>query len=273
MIDVFQSCKFCGKNIHQINTIHDLVECESCDLIFSRKKFSQQEFRSIYDQLYNSENPKYKIHSIIEYEQLRKGILKVGYNRRRLVKKYIRDNSNILEIGSGIGLMGCFIQQTFPNSSFTGIEIDEKVNEKARSFGLEVHRGDFSIIKDMEGSYDVVLMWEVLEHIQDMELCLSLIKSKLKVGGLFIFSVPNYDKRLNYKSPGDNIFQDGPPIHLNFFRKKAIRKIFDSKDFEIVHLEKKKFPYLNIKSLKSMFLKVLTGKYEGPTLFCVIRKI
>lgn len=272
MIEVFENCKYCGENIRQINSTHELVECESCELIFSRKKFSQQEFKEIYDRLYNDKNPKYKAHSIIEYDQLKKGILNVGYNRRRLVKKYIRDNSEILEIGSGIGLMGCFIQQTFPNSSFTGVEIDEKITEKARSFGLNVLQGDFSIIKDLDGSFDVVLMWEVLEHIQDMEQCLGLIKSKLKSGGLFIFSVPNYDKRLNYRAPGDIIFQDGPPIHLNFFRKKAIIKIFDSEDFEIVSLEKKKLPYFNFKSISTMFLKVLTGKYEGPTFFCVIRK-
>lgn len=272
MSGVFENCKYCGEEIRRINATHDLVECGNCELIFSRKKFSQQEFQEIYDKLYNDDNPKYRSHSILEYEQMKQGIVKVGYNRSRLVRKYVRNDSDVLEIGSGIGLMGCFIKKTFPNNSFTGVEIDEKVNEKARSFGLDVHQGDFSIIKDVDRQFDVVLMWEVLEHIQDMKKCLTLIKDKLKPGGLFIFSVPNYDKRLNYKAPGDNIFQDGPPIHLNFFSKRAVQKIFKSEDFEILSLEKKKLPYFNFSSLSTHFLKVLIGKYEGPTLFCVLRK-
>ena len=265
-------CKFCGGEIRVVNVTYDLVECLSCYLIFSKKIFSQDELQKVYDHLYNDDKPKYRTHSIFEYEQLKKGITKVGYNRNRLIKKYINNSSKVLEIGSGIGLMGCFIQRNYPNSSYTGVEIDEKVNDKARSFGLNVHQGDFSVIGNFKNKFDIVLMWEVLEHIQDLKKCLSLISSKLTKGGLFIFSVPNYNKKFNYNFPGDKIFQDGPPIHLNFFRKKSIQKFFETEDFEILSFRKKRLPYFNIKSFKQMFLKVLLGKYEGPTLFCVIRK-
>lgn len=269
---MFENCKLCGNDIKVINQTYDLVECSDCNLIFSKKKFSQNDFEKIYDHLYNSYDPKYKTHSILEYEQLKKGIVKVGYNRKRLIRKHVKDNSRILEIGSGIGLIGCFIQKLFPNSSFTGVEIDEKVNEKARSFGLDVRQGDFSMIEDLDSQYDVVMMWEVLEHIQDLNKCLTLINRKLAKGGLFIFSVPNYDKRLNYNLPEDRIFQDAPPIHLNFFRKKSIQSIFNSEDFEILSFKKKKLPFLNVRSFYQMFFKILIGKYEGPALFCVIRK-
>lgn len=265
-------CKFCGSETRVVNRTYDLVECLSCYLIFSSKKFSQVELQEVYHHLYNDDDPKYRTHSIFEFEQLKKGITKVGYNRNRLIKKYINNNSKVLEIGSGIGLMGCFIKKNYPRSSYTGVEIDEKVNDKARSFGLNVHQGDFSVIGNFKSNFDIVLMWEVLEHIQDLKNCLSLINSKLTKGGLFIFSVPNYSKILNYKFPGDNIYQDGPPIHLNFFREKSIQKLFESNDFEIVSLKTKKLPYLNFKSFEQMFLKVLLGKYEGSTLFCVLRK-
>lgn len=265
-------CKFCGGEIQLINKTYHLVECLNCFLIFSRKKYSQNELKAVYNHLYNDDNPKYSTYSIFEYEQLKNGITNIGYNRERLIKNYINNNSKILEIGSGIGLIGCYIQKNYPNSPYTGVEIDEKINDKAKLFGLNVQLGDFGVIGDFENKFDIVLMWEVLEHIQDLKKCLSLISNRLTKGGLFIFSVPNYDKKFNYKFSGDKIFQDGPPIHLNFFRRKSIEKLFESDDFEILSFRKKKFPYFNFKSYKQMFLRIFLGKYEGSTLFCVLRK-
>lgn len=269
---MYETCKYCGNKVEVVNKTYNLVECGNCFLIFSKKKYSQDEIQEVYDHLYNDENPQYKLHSIDEFELLKKGKIRVGYNKKKLLNKYLNNRSKVLEIGSGIGLMGCFVQNNNPNRSYTGVEIDEKANEKAKSFGLDVHQGDFSIIESFYGEYDVVLMWEVLEHIQDIKRCLSIINSKLVNGGVFIFSVPNYDKRFNYFAPKDNLFTSGPPIHLNFFRKKSIYKIFNSKEFEILDLRRKRLPYLNIKSFRKMFFKILRGKFEGPTLYCVIRK-
>lgn len=269
---MFETCKYCGNKIGVVNKTHNLVECVNCFLIFSQKTYSQDEIQEVYDHLYNDENPQYKRHSIVEFEQLKKGKIQVGYNKSRLINKYLNNNSKVLEIGSGIGLMGCFIKRNIPKCSYTGVEIDKKVNEKAKSFGLDVHLGDFTIIENFDREYDVVMMWEVLEHIQDLKKCLSIINNKLVKGGVFIFSVPNYDKRFNYNSPKDKLFTSGPPIHLNFFRKKSIYKIFNSEDFEILDFRRKKLPYLNLKSLYKMFFKVVRRKFEGPTLYCVIRK-
>ncbi len=269
---MFKTCKYCSNQIEVVNKTYDLVECVNCFLIFSRKIYSQDEIQEVYSHLYNDENPQYKIHSIVEFEQLKKGKIQVGFNKNRLLNKYINNNSKVLEIGSGIGLMGCFIQRNFPNSSYAGVEIDEKANEKAKSFDLDVHQGDFTIIENFDIECDVIMMWEVLEHIQNLKKCLSIINNKLIKGGVFIFSVPNYDKRFNYNSPNDKLFTSGPPIHLNFFRKKSIYKIFNSDNFEVLEFRRKKLPYLNFKSLYRMFFKILCGKFEGPTLYVVIRK-
>lgn len=272
MTNFFKECKYCKGNFEEINKKFNLVKCKNCQLIFARNIFQQNEFEETYNKLYNSENPKYSNHSLIEYEQLKAGIYKIGYNRKILINKYVSPEANILEIGSGNGLTGCYIRNKFPGTEFTGIELDKKISEKAQSFGLNILIGDFSLMDNMEEKYDVVLMWEVLEHIQDLKKCIELVSKRLKPGGNFIFSVPNYNKRNNYKNKKDSIYQDSPPIHLNFFTKDSIEKIFNSKNFKIVSLKKKKLPYLNISSLKKMLLRIISFQYEGPTLFCVIEK-
>lgn len=272
MGNIFENCKFCGDEIKSENQRFNLVECQNCKLIFSSKIYKQAEFEEIYDHLYNSANPKYKLHSIKEYEEIKKNIFRIGYNRKRIINHYLKNNSKILEIGSGIGLMGSFVKNKFPKSNYTGIEIDEKISEKARSFGLNIINGDFKLMESINEKFDVILMWEVLEHIQDLKKCVDLIAKSLDTNGLFIFSVPNYDKRNNYQNKEDNIYQDGPPIHLNFFREQSINEIFNSQKFEILSCKKKKLPYLNLKSIRSMFFKLITGKYQGPTIFCIIKR-
>ncbi len=269
---MFETCKYCDSAIRVLNKTYDLVECDNCSLIFSRKIYTQEELQTIYNQLYNKINPQYKYHSITEFEQLKKGKVEIGFNKKRFIKKFIKNSSKVLEIGSGVGVIGCYIRQNFPTAFYTGVEIDAVTNQKAKSLGLNVHHGDFSIIEDFSDKYDVILMWEVLEHIQNLKVCISLIEKKLTHDGVFIFSVPNYDKRFNYKNPGDKLYTSPPPIHLNFFREKSIHKIFNSKKFEIKTIRKKKIPYLNTRSLKQMFLKIITGNFEGPTIYSVIRK-
>lgn len=162
------------------NNKFSLVKCESCHLVFSERIFSQDEFKKIYDHLYNSENPKYKNHSIRKLEQMSNGEYSIGYNRKRILHKHITPSATILEIGSGNGLLGCYPKEKFPNTNYTGIELDMEMSKKARSFGLKIINGDFSVLENIEEKFELIFRWEVLEHIQDLDRCIKLISNALK---------------------------------------------------------------------------------------------
>ena len=270
----FKRCKYCSSETELVNKILNLVECHNCGLIFSRTKFSQKELKEKYAELYNAaENPKYAVHSINDFNNLKNGKIKVGYNRAGIIQKSVKENDKVLEIGAGVGLVGAYLSKKYPKVKYEGIELDPETGEKARALGIEVHTGDFSMIGNLERRYDVIMMWEVLEHIQDVKSCLELIHQKLNRDSLLIFSVPNYDKKLNFKGVDDRIFQSGPPVHLNFFRKSSIASIFNSHLFQVKHIKVKRFPYANLfsKSFYKMIPKVILGTYHGPTLYAVIR--
>lgn len=59
--------------------------------------------------MYNKENSEYQRHSKTEFDQIvKKQIIKIGYNRAKLIKRNILklNCQSVLEIGSGIGLIG-----------------------------------------------------------------------------------------------------------------------------------------------------------------------
>ncbi len=276
MIDQeFQVCKACGGTIKIENSTYNLVKCVKCEFVFCKLIFSEEEFTATYKKLYSGAlKEAYTRHSVHEYEDLKKGKVIIGHNRSRILSKYMQKYGQVLEIGSGVGLIGSYLKR-FPKIAFTGIELDSATHEKALKLGLNSINGDFSIMADLPNSYDTILMWEVLEHLQDLDLFLILAYEKLNVGGSIILSVPNYDKRLNYKNHGDKIYQDAPPIHLNFFTIKTINDTFKNRNFEIRLCASKKMPYFNIKD--RMFyinaVKALFGKYHGSTIYFAAVKI
>lgn len=270
----FTTCKVCNSKIDAVNIKFDLVKCRSCEFVFSKIIFTEDEFIATYDRLYNSkEDLKYNKHTIEEYNKLKDNLIEIGYNRKRIINKIISNTpQNILEIGSGIGLIGMFLKK-FSSVTYTGLELDKKTHERALSLGVNSVNGDFSKMKTLEQKFDVIMMWEVLEHLQDLNLFFQLTKERLKPEGLFVFSVPNFDKIKNYSNPGDAIHQSGPPIHLNFFTKNSVKNVLNNFGFEIVNLREKKMPYFNYKDLNfyKMFFKSLLGKYNGPTLYVVAK--
>jgi 2-polyprenyl-3-methyl-5-hydroxy-6-metoxy-1,4-benzoquinol methylase len=270
---IYKECKICGSQIKRINIQHNLIECVSCNLVFCEKKFTKEEFVDVYNKLYNSLSlkPQYAIHSVKEYNDLLKGKINIGYNRRRIINEIVNNKSKVLEIGSGVGLIGMYLTKK-KDIKYQGIEIDKKTHLKAKELGVNSINGDFSVMSKLKVKYDTIMLWEVLEHLQDVNMFLDLVKERLLNNGNLVFSVPNYDKRKNFNKKNkdiDNLYQSGPPIHLNFFTKNSILNILNYHGFTVKYIRVKRFPYLNLKRPKFYreFFKSIFGFYEGPTLY------
>lgn len=269
----YKECKICQGEVKLINEKFNLAQCYNCKLIFCLTIYSQDQFIAVYDELYNKENAIYRNHAIVEYAMLLENKkIKVGYHRSRLLRKHVLNGKceSVLEIGSGIGLIGSYIRNENEKIKYLGIEIDKESYQKSKFLKLNTINDDFTAIESIEESFDVIMLWEVLEHLQDLKLFLELAYEKLNKNGKVILSTPNYNKIFNYpKRDGDAIFQDKPPVHLNFFTKENISSIFEINHFVECKATVKKFPYLEIKSKKFFtdFFKSLFNSYNGSTIY------
>lgn len=115
-----------------------------------------------------------------------------------LIKKLIKKsglpvNSRFLDIGCGRGRI-LNILLTF---GFTGVGIDtqdiclEICKKRLQGKQIELK----SNLEDVEGTFDLIIMSSVLEHIKDDQLYLKKISKYLNKGGYFLFTVPG-DMRL-----------------------------------------------------------------------------
>ncbi|ULC60582.1 class I SAM-dependent methyltransferase [Flaviramulus sp. BrNp1-15] len=242
------------------------------------KLYSHDEIIQLYDKLYNNENAKYSSYVINEYDMLLKNKkIKIGYHRSNILRKHILKTKckSVLEIGSGIGLMGAYIRSKNKGIKYLGIEIDKEAYEKSRKLNLNTVNSDFKIMDKIDESFDVILLWEVIEHLQDLKRFIELAYNKLNKNGKIILSTPNYNKIYNYPDREvDNLYQDTPPIHLNFFTKQSIKNIFELNNFNHCQVKIKKLPYLQYKSLSfyKNIIKAIFNKYHGSTIFFIAQK-
>lgn len=270
----FDQCKICNATVIVINHKHKLVQCQECDLIFCNEIFTNEFIQKTYDELYNK-STEYQMYQK-QFDDLKKSKrLLLGWPRRKVFSNILnRPCKRICEIGAGVGVIGKYLSNK-QNLSYTGIEMDVVTAQKAASLGINVRTGSFTLLNEYTDHFDAIVAFEVIEHIQDLKEFLFLAHKSLNQGGRLGFSVPNYNKIHNYPKGNERLYQPSPPIHINFFTKDSVKKIFQRAGFVVRYIDIKGRPYFNYKKFDTYFFlfKALLGKYYGPTIVCVVEKI
>jgi SAM-dependent methyltransferase len=138
-----------------------------------------------------------------------------------------RKCKNILEIGCGPGVF----YNAFKKKSieWTGIDI----NPYWKKFG-EKNKIPISnkSLNSLSQKYDVIIAYQVIEHVENPLLFIKEIVSKLKPGGIVQLELPNQNslsskiRKLSPKISYDYGFIQ-PPMHLRAYQTKTIKYLFD----------------------------------------------
>ena len=110
-----------------------------------------------------------------------------------------------LDLGCGDGRVTALVQQELGASwSLTGVDPDEQELALARGCMLyeELQRTEGAAVTAPDRSFDFVLSNSVLEHVEELGPLLDEVGRVLRVGGLFVFTVPSDHFHENVGSPG-----------------------------------------------------------------------
>jgi GT2 family glycosyltransferase/SAM-dependent methyltransferase len=116
----------------------------------------------------------------------------------------------VLDLGSGEGFGAAILAEAA--SEVVGVDIDERTVEHASlnwsGPSVSFRQGSALDLSPFEGqSFDVVVAFEIIEHLQDQAAMLAQIKHVLKPDGLLIVSTP--DRRIYSEASGqDNPFHE-----------------------------------------------------------------
>jgi SAM-dependent methyltransferase len=115
--------------------------------------------------------------------------------RRQIVEKIIRQlnlpqNANILEVGCGTGGNLSMLAR---HGQISAMELDEIASKIANQREItQVRVGSLPDDIPFNNKYDLILLLDVLEHIDDDLSALSALHSRLKPGGCLLITVPAY---------------------------------------------------------------------------------
>lgn len=194
-----------------------IVCCQSCGSGFTSPIPSNLE--PYYPKLYRA------------YGKLTLGILEFFYSRR--VDRWIKEigtSKSVLEIGCGAGLMlSSFSKKRW---QVLGLERNEQVAAHARdSHGINVLSCDISDLR-VDEKFDLIVLFNVLEHLMDPVSTLEECKKRLAHGGRIIISVPDFGSWQSLFGRGDWLHLD-VPRHITHFTKKGLSAIFSKIGLEI----------------------------------------
>lgn len=130
-----------------------------------------------------------------------------------------------LDLGGGIGKFSQHLKIKFPNWSVTHSDFGIKQYPELEKLDIHTTALDFTQNDIGQGQYDLVTMWEVIEHVHALKLeyVFSNIGKSLKKGGRFVFSTPNFDSPL---CKAFDFYSAAPPFHTFVFSETWLSRYF-----------------------------------------------
>ena len=155
-----------------------------------------------------------------------------------LLQAHVHDVQNFLEIGPGLGDVSAYLLQKHPQakaqllefSERAAMQLQQRFRDEARA-SVQTH----DLLQDTRAaSFDLILAFEVLEHIEHDLLALERIHRSLRPGGFFLLSVPAF---MNKWEAGDDWAG-----HFRRYEKDELRTKLHGCGFEICALWSYGFP-------------------------------
>ena len=142
----------------------------------------------------------------------------------------VHANAKILEIGSGSGaLLYKLINQGY---NISGIEPDmRRIEYGSTVFGelpITPMRGES--LRFADESYDIVLSFDVFEHICDSNAHLSEVRRVLRLGGYYLFGTPNKNTNIPWEIISTRSF-DYRRYHCALHTRKQLCKRLSAAGF------------------------------------------
>jgi len=196
-------CPYCQKGIiEQLN----YFQCFSC-----RRKFFKKDYIDFIGEIKKTKENEKDLDVFLnfpelfkrKYEGARKLVANFGNSYIRnayiiLIKNSKLDFNDkvILEIGGGLGELAEQIKKMFPKTKYVFTDyVKNNIVEAIKSGKLE--KIDPAITADIyklpikDESIDIIILSEILEHLDKLPLAMREIKRVLKTGGIILASVPN----------------------------------------------------------------------------------
>ncbi len=254
-------CIICGGRL-VTSRLPGLVACEECNFITTDLNLSVEEIRRLYSSGY------YNGEEYADYVR-DKAIIQKNFRRRlRRIERYldVPKEKKLFEIGCAYGFFLQVAGERFGKVS--GIDIaDDAVKYASEELSLEAYAGDYLAFQDKD-VYDIICMWDTIEHLSAPDKYIEKAHKCLKQGGLLCITTGDIGS-INAKIRGAKWRQIHPPTHLHYFSKETLKNLLEKKGFQVLEVS---YP-ANELSFNTILYTILCLKSNHEKLYGVLARM
>lgn len=230
-------CSLCGnrdmilfhKGVRDKDNIN-VLKCEKCGLLqlsqFPEETLKFYEDEQMHIDQYNA------VSDTVENESWDSWVqeTKKDDDRRFASLKDLCYQKDVLDFGCGNG--GFLNNMKSFASSISGVELDKSAREKLNLDGITV----VDDIDKFDKQYDIITMFQVIEHLENPQLWLTKIHRKLREGGYLIIETPNANDALIqlYHSQAFRGFTFWS-VHLMLYNSYNLEMLVNNLGFETIN--------------------------------------
>lgn len=216
-------------NKELINPIRIWVKCSECDLIYANPIPSENSLNRYYSLI-----AKEKFGGIYgNIDDRFEFLVSLANKRLEKIELYNKGEKTLLDIGTGIGVFtGIALDRGWKAE---GLELTSEDCEYAKEkFDLNLKQENFYSFSE-DKKYDVVTLFEVIEHLQNPLKDLKQINKLVKDKGILVLATPIQDTLYGKKMKENNVFWN-VVTHLSYFTKNVMLNYLKESGFEVLEI-------------------------------------
>lgn len=235
-------CNICEKDLSRILfkikdqniAAFNIVECQNCGLVYMNPRFSPLEIEAFYDEDYFVFEDIQQMRQIVYAKEAIKDIIK------------FKQKGELLDVGSAKGLFLLIARKH--GFAVHGLEISKYAADFTQeAFDIQTSIGTLENV-DLKGKqYDVITMFDVIEHFQNPMRSMLKIRKALKDNGILIVDTPNIESM--YSKLKSTNWQGYGRFHLYYFSHDTLIRLLRKAGFEPLSVTSPKHDVISFDAL------------------------
>ncbi len=198
---------------------HTIVQCLNCGLVYTNPRFDDEQ---ILDSYVAVEDPLYL--------EEREGRVLTFERHLRPLEKIKAPPGKLLDVGAYTGV---FVEIAAQHGwEAYGVEPSHWAVEQARACGLHMIEGTLASPELEAASFDVMTMWDVIEHVTDPLGEIRQAQRLLKPGGLIVIHTMDIDS-LFARLIGSR-WPWLMEMHIYYFSQRTLRAMLEKAGFTVI---------------------------------------
>jgi SAM-dependent methyltransferase len=232
-------CALCGaRDTTRLYTKfgHGIERCRRCGLVYANPRAPEAHILARYshDYFWNEYLPAVAAEGgrvDLDYQDQRHAAMLA------FIGRHAPGGRRMLEVGTGAGFFLKAAERA--HWEVAGLELSPDGSAFARDrLGLDVRTERAEAMSFPAGSFDVAVMFDVIEHLFDLRAVLEATRGALRPGGALVVSTPNFDALSRWVLGADWAVLS-PLEHTYYFTERTLDRLLQSAGFRAPAFERR----------------------------------